>query len=274
MPSPFPGMDPFLEHPAIYPDFRDAVCSELKAALNRLLPARYYAGTASRVWIDTTGRRIQPDVQILLPSDQWDSAAAAASEQLAVSAQTEVQPVTIQVPQDEFRELMVEIYADAGGEKLVTHIEVLSLSNKQPAGGGRKRYLKKQREILDSQVHLVEIDLLRGGQHTIAVPPGELRRKTPPHDYRICLHRFDQPEDFVVYPIPLGAQLPTIPIPLLPGDPDVMIDLQSVFVHCYEVSRYAQRVRYQRDRLVPPLTPEQQVWADDILAKAGLWTAR
>src|ERR1700722_11845313 len=43
MPSPFPGMDPYLEAPAIWPDFHDALAAQLRAALNHTLPAPYYA---------------------------------------------------------------------------------------------------------------------------------------------------------------------------------------------------------------------------------------
>lgn len=267
MTSPFPGMDPFLEHPAIFPDFHDAMCSELRAAINRLLPPPYYAGTTNRVWIDTTERFIQPDVQVLLPSDEWPAPPEETGLTATVVERAQVEPVTIQVLHDEIRELIVEIYAEPGGERLVTHIEVLSASNKQSRSQGRKLYLKKQREVLKSQVHLIEIDLLRGGEHTIAVPPGRLKRKAPPHDYCISLHRFHRREEFVVYPIPLTARLPTIPIPLLPGDPEVEIDLQSVFNHAYETGLYERRVRYTRDRLVPPLSEAQQVWADAKLSE-------
>ena len=39
MPSPFPGMDPYLEAPDIWPDFHHALATEIRGELNRLLPA-------------------------------------------------------------------------------------------------------------------------------------------------------------------------------------------------------------------------------------------
>ncbi len=39
MPPPFPGMDPYLEHPDLWPDFHNNLASEIQFALNRLLPS-------------------------------------------------------------------------------------------------------------------------------------------------------------------------------------------------------------------------------------------
>lgn len=274
MPSPFPGMDPFLEHPAIFPDLHDRLATELSTAINAVLPGKYYAGLASRVWVEESERYVEPDIHLLKARDPRGEPENSGGIAVRDEIESEVKPILIQVPHDEFHEPMVEIYAEPGGERLVTHIELLSLSNKRAGSDGRELYLKKQREILGSQVHLIEIDLLRGGEPTIAIPAESLHRKAGPHDYRICLHRYNRKLDYYVYPIPLPARLPEIAIPLLPGDPDVFVDLQSVLATCYRTGRYEVRVRYEPDRLVPPLTPAQQTWADEILAKAGLPTAR
>ena len=65
MPSPFPGMDPFLEDPAIFPDLHDRLIFCLSEALNGQLPEPYYASLGSRVWVQTAQRRIVPDVSLL-----------------------------------------------------------------------------------------------------------------------------------------------------------------------------------------------------------------
>ncbi len=80
-------------------------------------------------------------------------------------------------------------------------------------------------------------------------------------DYHVCVHRFDNLEDFFVYPIQLAEALPQIAIPLLPGDHDVRLDLQAVMDRTYDAGPYCREIRYGEDRLVPPLTPEQTVWA-------------
>lgn len=272
MPSPFPGMDPFLEQPSVFPDFHDALIAELRTALNQQLPGLYYAGIGTRVWIETSERTIGPDVQILRPDWRPDVAETNRPEQsrTAVLDEVDVVPVTIEIEHDETRESFLEIYASPGGERLVTHIELLSLSNKLAGSKGNDLYLRKQREIMDAQVHLVEIDLLRGGEHTTAPPRWRIERKAGTFHYHVSLHRFDKSLDCVVYPIPLPARLPKLPIPLLPGDGEVIIDLQAAVDRCYDTGLYARRVEYHLDRLTPPLTPEYQEWAANILArKAG-----
>src|SRR5690349_11532214 len=72
MSSPFPGMDPYLEAPDIWPDFRDAFAGEIRAELNQTLPAPYYARLEMRpeVGIVEDGgyqRRIVPDVAVVRP---------------------------------------------------------------------------------------------------------------------------------------------------------------------------------------------------------------
>ena len=57
MPSPFPGMDPYLEAPALFPDLHDRFVSYLADVLNTGLPAPYFAGIASRVWVESSERR-------------------------------------------------------------------------------------------------------------------------------------------------------------------------------------------------------------------------
>ena len=112
-----------------------------------------------------------------------------------------------------------------------------------------------------SQIHLVEIDLLSGGQHTTAVPLRRLRAKAGPFDYHVCIHRFDNMEDYFVYPIRLQDRLPEIAIPLLPGDGDVAIDLQEVFQRSYDAGPYRRRIRYSQTETLPPLDADARQWA-------------
>jgi hypothetical protein len=43
MPSPFPGMDPYLERPSLWSDFHATLLVAIRAALNTALPPRYAA---------------------------------------------------------------------------------------------------------------------------------------------------------------------------------------------------------------------------------------
>jgi hypothetical protein len=177
----------------------------------------------------------------------------------------------VTVPHEERRETFVDIFTSLDGqERLVTSIEILSPTNKTPGEHGRELYLQKQREILESKVHLAEIDLLRGGQHATAVPLERALEKTGPFDYHVCVHRFDYWEDYFVYPFLLKDSLPEIAIPLLPGDRPVAVDLQVIFDRCYDAGPYRRRVRYKDETPVPPLRPEQAEWATAVLKAKGI----
>ena len=158
---------------------------------------------------------------------------------------------------------------DEGEERVVTSMEVLSLSNKTPGDRGRELYRQKQDEVLASRTHLVEIDLLRAGVHTTAVPLAWLQAEVGNCDYHVCIHRYDRFADYVVYPVQLQDSLPEIAIPLLPEDGDVLVDLQAVFEHCYTRGPYPRKVRYSREALQPPLSPAQWSWVQALLSSAA-----
>ena len=115
--------------------------------------------------------------------------------------------------------------------------------------------------MLASQVHLVEIDFLRGGEHATAVPLEAARDACGPFDYHVSVRPFDDLDTFHVYPIRLEDRLPPVAIPLLPGDPPVTLDLQVVFDRCYDAGPYAREIRYGIDAVIPPLGPDRAAWA-------------
>jgi hypothetical protein len=272
MPSPFPGMDPYLEHPTIFPGLHNRLVAVLSESLQAKLPPPSFAEIGERVWVEVSQRFIEPDARVL----RSDRTAGEHGEDeqgggAATTATTRSRPVVVTVPHDERRETLVEIRVPRDeGERLVTAIELLSLSNKTPGERGRELYFRKQRELLDSPTHLVEIDLLRGGVHSTAVPLDRLISQVGPFDYHLSIHRFDRFEDFLVYPFRLEDCLPEVAIPLLPGDPDVLIELQDVFNRGYDTGPYRRRIRYAEDALVPPLRPGASSWAADVLQAAGI----
>ena len=139
--------------------------------------------------------------------------------------------------------------------------------NNNPQNARRELYLRNQREVLESPTHLVEIDLLRSGVHTTAVPLDRLTALVGQFAYHVSVHRSDRFEDFLVYPVRLDERLPEIVIPLLPGDADVPIDLQAVFNRAYDTGPYRRRIRYAESAPVPPLRPDQSEWAALLLAQ-------
>jgi hypothetical protein len=267
MPSPFPGMDPFLENRLIFPDFHDGFVAYLREAIQPSLPEPYYAALGRRVWVEISERFVGPDVNVIVRRSQRPSLPSNLST--IASATFEVtRPVVVTVPHDEQSETIVEIYVGRGSDRrLVTSIEVLSPINKHPGEKGRDLYLRKQAELLDSQCHLVEIDLLRGGTHTTAVPENRLKQKVPSFAYHVCAHHFDHFEDFLIYPIQLADPLPTISIPLLPGDGEVPVSLQQVFERTYAAGPYHREINYSETVPLPNLTIEQMQWVKESVAR-------
>jgi hypothetical protein len=162
------------------------------------------------------------------------------------------------------REAFIEIVDSAG--KLVTIIEFVSPTNKRP-GDGRKKYRKKQREMLSSRTNMVEIDLTRAGKRELLAPSEAL----PPEahtDYLGCVFRKTRPGDFELYPMPLRDALATISIPLRAADNDVVLSLQQLVDVVYEKGRYFSTIDYSKP-CRPPLKESDAAWAAELLKAAG-----
>ncbi len=236
-----------MERPALFPDLHDELISCLRAELNRSLPAGYAALGSSLVWFDATDFR-EPDRR----GGDADAELFAEAGMVAVAAE----PIA-----ESRSEPLLEIRT-VEDERLVTAIEVLSLSNKRAGDDGRTAYIQKQGEFRRSGVHLVEIDLLRGGTHSTAIPADQLRRILPGYDYHVCVTVIGDPIRFEVKPFRLADRLPTIVIPLDPGVAPVVVDLQPVLDRAYDSGRYSQFAKYATKPPTPKLTRDQQTWAE------------
>jgi Protein of unknown function (DUF4058) len=263
-------MDPYLESPDWFPCLHDGLIFCALESLQSRLPQEYYALSSQRVWLEYSRRYVEPDVEVVR------SARPSKRERHGGVAVAEVEtknPVVVRVETIEhgpFKESYVEVRRREGKKvRIVTSIEVLSPSNKSLGNPGRELYLSKQREVLGGDTHLVEIDLLRGGAHTSAVPRDLAEHKAGPFDYHVSIHRFDQPQDFLLHPIRLEERLPVIRIPLLDRDPDVNLDLQAMFDRAYDAGPYLREVDYGKDRITPRLRAEQAKWVAGLIkAKA------
>jgi hypothetical protein len=260
-------MDPFLEHPGFFPGLHGRLHVYMSEVLQMSLPPPYFAEIKERLWVETSARYIEPDTHVIhggLDIDESDEEGGVA---VAARVGTRIRPLVFQVTDDEQREMYVDISTRLpdGGERVVTTIEVLSLTNKTPGEKGQELYLEKQREILGSPIHLVEIDLLRGGEHTTPMSLERLRKKAGAFDYHVSVHRFDKRNRFFIYAWRLEDPLPEIAIPLLPGDGEVPLDLQAVFNRCYDTGPYRRRVRYDPARIVPALDEKRTEWVKQVL---------
>lgn len=259
MPSPFPGMDPWLEDRSVFPDLHDSLIFLVKKSLNAQLPAGYYATIKMLVWLDDDQRR-EPDVSVTTRRSKPRAAGD------TMSAATTLHPLgrpPVPVPREEG---YVEIHS-LDGRRLVTAVEVLSRSNKSGRSAGRKAYLKKQRELTEARVNVVEIDLLRAGRHTTATPRQRLERLNGgPFHYHVCVTRAGPEPELFGAVFPLDRPLPAVELPLDRGVGPVTVDLQAALTEAYDTSRYAELIDYTKP-CAPPLPPEDQAWASDILSK-------
>ncbi|MFO0888106.1 MAG: DUF4058 family protein [Isosphaeraceae bacterium] len=257
MPSPFPGMDPFLESQGFWQDFHPTLLVALRESLNDRLPPQYAALIEERVQlVDASGdvvRGFRPDVAVL----ERPRTGQSRSEESHTGVAT-VEPVALPLVWESFDEITERwiVIKRLPEKKLVTVIEVLSPTNKLPRGF--EEYLSKRWEVLDQPVHLVEIDLLLQGRR---IPFG---RPLPAGDYYAYVTRTAQPRvTSDVYAWPLRHPLPTIPIPLSAPDPDIPLDLAAMVSRAYEQGRYGRLVDYSAE-LRAPLPPEDLRWAAEV----------
>lgn len=264
MPSPFPGMDPYLEDPLLWPSVHHFLIGRIGTTLNRVLPSGYVAAFGERVFVAGPDRDIFPDVFV-----KKETAPHGGSPPLrqGVVETLSDPPWIIAVASDEVVESFVEILALDENRSVVTTIEVLSPRNKTAGSQGRELYRQKQREVLTSETHLLEIDLLRSGQHTVAAPREALLGRGPYH-YLASLSRGNQRHECEVWGIPVHAALPRVRVPLSAPDPDLILDLQSVFRQVYEDGAFDRVVDYTRPPKVP-LGKKDAEWADELLRGSG-----
>ncbi len=273
MPSPFPGMDPYLEEPARWPDLHHRLITYISNALQPQVRPRYHARIGERIYILQPPRALYPDVLLVrrpvrepAPVGVYGRTQTTETAVIAEEEEESQLPVVFTLPPVEHREPFIEI-VHAAGEEVVTVIEVLSPANKT-AGKGRRLYHRKQQEILNSAAHLVEIDLLAEGLHTVALPEDGLA-SLPPHRYLISVNRATDKYRFELYPIPLRRRLPHINVPLREPDPDAVVDLQAVFTQCYDDGGYADFVDYRRPPQVT-LSSEEAAWVNGLLRGKGI----
>jgi hypothetical protein len=147
------------------------------------------------------------------------------------------------------------VRTDSG--QLVTSIEILSPYNKR-SGEGAFDYRKKRRRILQSPVHLVEIDLLRWGER----PGTEVNEPPLDADYVVLVNRAHDGDirTSEIWPLGLSNPLPVVPVPLLPPDPDVPLDLGEAFRSVYRRGGYDWRIDYKRPIPPPELRPAMATW--------------
>ncbi len=263
MPSPFPGMDPYLETPRLWPDVHHTLISEIQTALNHALVPRYVARLGICAYVsdeDDPARdawRI-PDVHIDRIAKRKRPKTTKRAKTLAIA-----EPLNIPfLVEDEIEEAFLEI-RHLESKTTVTVIEILSPSNKVGGSASRESFLAKRRQILSSEVHWVEIDLLWAGTPTLD------RLAVASSDYRIVVSRGEDWRRARFWPVMVRQTLPVIAIPLRGKDPDVPLDLGAVRRAAYDHAAYDLSIDYRREPQ-PPLSREDAAWAAKLLRAQGL----
>ena len=251
MPSPFPGMNPWLEQDALWHDFHQRLLTAMSDAIADEVSPRYYVALEEHVYIHEPPEPVarflgRPDLAIVATREPRSGASTAVMEAPVYTVLSE--------PMDVVRESFIEI-RDTENEYLVTVLELLSPFNKQ-VGYERDAYIAKRRQYLHCDVNFVEIDLLRGGPR---MPIEELS----PCDYYVLVKRASERTRAGVWPIRLRDGLPSILIPLRSPDPDARLDLQSVLHTVYDRAGYRHRI--YRGTPKPKLVADDAQWADAIL---------
>ncbi len=278
---PFPGMDPYLEALDIWPGFHESLAVITREQLNAVLPPPYYAEVQMRpeagiVLEAGTLHRIVPDVLVVRAPEPPGVREVPGGYTVVVEPRTQITPgIEVRVRTDPLRHAFVEIRDATRGHRLVTLIEIASPSNKRP-GPDRRAYETKQREVLDSDANLIEIDLLRSGQRLLPYPDLEEVVHTLNCDYLILLNRgatrVGSWMDYTLYPVDVREVLPCIPVPLAGNDPDVPFDAQFAANRTYRGGPYLRRIDYTAPP-DPPLNDDDAAWADALLRAAGLRAA-
>lgn len=261
MPSPFPGMDPYIEDSKIWPDFHNNLASEIQGRLNGVIQPRYVARLTSYVTYETieitTARGVRPDISVWhIPERK-----GAVAEATAVITPAPVESiVAVDIPT---RYASVEIYK-VDKMQLVTAIEILSPVNKRPGHEAYTEYHRKRRDLLRSPVHLIELDLLRGGERM------PLEKPVGASSYVIMVSHAEHRPRVKVWPLQLWDRLPVLPVPLLEPDPDVALDLGAAVAAVYERGGYASIIDYRQSPPLPHLADDEARWLDDLLRQRGL----
>lgn len=252
MPSPFPGMDPYLEHPALWPDVHNSLLAALRDTLAPDVAPRYYVALERRTYA------LKPDDLVLIgrPDIAVVQRREAPAPRAAVSmAGTMVLEVDVPMA-DEVQEIFLQVREVTTG-RCVTVLELLSPVNKL-TGRGRETYLEKRTEVLRTRTNFVEVDLLRAGEPMPIVQPLVVS------DYRILVSRGSWRPRAELITWSVRQPIPTFVLPLLKGDAEPTVDLGAVLHALYDRARFDLRLDYAPPP-VPALDEDDDAWARSLV---------
>ena len=253
MPSPFPGMDPFIETQA-WSDFHLDFLIGVRAALVPRVEPDYIVEVQRYVFLER-----EDDERLDFVPDATIAATDAGWRHFAGSAVATLAPVKNTIPMPDRKGQPFLLIQTTRGRRVVTVVELLSPWNKSP-GDGVQQYRQKRIQYCQSLVSMVEVDLLRGGQR---LPTGQALQ---PGDYYAFVSQPRSRPGVDVYAWTLRETLPTLPIPLSDGDSVVPLDLQAVFNETYDRAGYRNTLDYD-EPIMPPLRADDATWVAERLGR-------
>jgi hypothetical protein len=277
MPSPFPGMDPHLEHPARWPGVHMSLIAALQAALNDRLPPDLYAAIEQGMYVaeDPEGKLLGiPDSAVIALREPQSSPYKIHAERVGTGRRTgppERGALEVELPVPPLARVAHLEVREAGAHQVVTVVELLSPTNKL-RGDGRRQYEGKRLETLNSRVSFVEIDLLRAGRPMPVWRNGRPLPRRSRGDYRILVSRGHERPRARLYTFTVRDPIPVFRFPLRLEDTEAgvesEVDLRPLLDEVYERGRYQVRVNY-RVEADPPLDAADAAWAEGLLQAVG-----
>lgn len=258
MPSPFPGMNPYLEQPSVWEDFHMAFATQIRESLATQVRPNFLVKLEERVFIHEPSSNEQckflgkPDIALFEASAAHESSVATFDPAL-----NQVKSILATIPDVGIeRHAVIEI-RDRLDRQLVTMIEVLSPSNKR-YGPDREQYLLKRATMMFSSASIVEIDLLRGGPR---LPINDL----PVCDYCVTVFRKANAFKVEAWPIGLRDELPVIPVPLEGDFADAKLDLKALLDRVYDAAGHEDYLYESFPE--PPLDQTDAIWAQAFITQ-------
>jgi hypothetical protein len=244
-------MNPYLEHADVWQDFHQSLIPLLRQLLSEQVRPKYFVKIEEQIFIHEV---LENQRYLIGRGDMTVSQAdATATDRALVLLEAPAigrVPLSVDVERHAFLEIR-----DRANRQLVTVLELLSPSNKRP-GPDREQYLGKRQQLLLSSVHLIELDLLRGGPR---LPIENL----PPCDYYALVSRYEDRPNVGLWPLGLRDRLPMIPIPLLAQE-RATLDLQSALHQAYDAAGYEDYIYAQAPN--PPLQGADVEWAQQLIS--------
>ncbi len=304
MGSPFPGMDPYLEHPALWRDVHNSLIAALRDQLAPLLRPNYVVRIEERTYV------ADPDLVLVGVPDVTVSARpgtgqpglrephADAAERVDPAAS--VTGVAVEVP------LPTVVRGSERERASRAQPKFVSATASRPAGPASARGRRTTPTVVRET--WLEVRLPPGGQVVTTIEllsptnklPGEGRRQyeskrnlvlgsptslveidlvragepmllrgvTRRGSYSVLVSRGDRRPHATLFPFGLPDPIPTFPIPLRPGEPEPEVRLRELLDHLYERASYDLTIDYTTAP-VPPLDEPDRAWAEQLLAASG-----